>query len=114
MIRRQDVPTHTSVSVGSSSASLRHCSLSGASAAFVMYSVQIGASVLVAARGARTDIILLHCCLRLQRIVDFAIMPFGFTFEQWQQLAIAGVLLGTLRIRPIGPFALNSHPALVV
>src|SRR5260370_18320663 len=109
MIGRQDVPTHTSVSVGSSSASLRHCSLSGASAAFVMYSVQIGASVLVAARGARTDIILLHCCLRLHRIVDFAIMPFGFTFHRWRHLAVPGVLLGTLRIRPIGLFACKYH-----
>ncbi len=37
---------------------------------------QVDISVLVAARGARTDIMLLHRRLRLQRVDDFAIMLF--------------------------------------
>src|SRR5713226_3500657 len=40
-------------------------------------------------------------------------MPFGFTFEQWQPLAIAGVLLRTLRIRPIRLFAGEHHREIV-
>src|SRR5712692_3483730 len=36
-------------------------------------------------------------------------MPFGFTFKQWQPLAIASVLLSTLRIRPIRLFAGEHH-----
>src|SRR5579883_1091169 len=28
-------------------------------------------------------------------------MPFGFTFEQWQPLTIASILLRSLRVRPI-------------
>src|SRR4249919_93936 len=40
-------------------------------------------------RGARTDNVILRCRLGLHHIDDFAIMPFGFTFKQWQPLAIA-------------------------
>src|SRR5579864_285886 len=46
--------------------------------------------------------------------VDFAIMPFGFTFEQWQPLPIAGILFRALRIRPIRLPALEHHRYIVV
>src|SRR5579864_4729360 len=73
-------------------------------------------SVLAAAKGARTDIVLLHLRLCLQRIddVDFAIMPFRFTFEQWQPQTIAGILLRTLRVCPIRLSALEYHREIVV
>ena len=78
--------------------------------------VQVGVFALVAARGARTDIVLLHCRLSLQRIadVDFAITPFGLAFEQWQPLTIAGVLFGALRVRPIRLSAFEYHREIVV
>ena len=41
-------------------------------------------------------------------------MPFGFTFEQWQPLTIASVLLGALRVRPICLWALEYHREIVV
>src|SRR5260370_18091898 len=36
-------------------------------------------------------------------------MPLGLTFEQWQPLAIAGVLFRTLRVCPIRLSALEDH-----
>src|SRR6266700_8389909 len=44
---------------------------------------------------------------------DIAIMPFGFTFEQWQPLAIASILPKALRVRSVRLSALEYHREIV-
>src|SRR5438552_11686967 len=52
--------------------------------------------------------------LSTHNVDDFAIMPLGFPFEQWQPLTIASIHLGTLCIRQIRLSALEYHREIVV